>query len=84
MKIIDKILALKTPDGRDSSLARRLNLPYTTLNSWRRGYRSNPKITTLQHICSALGCSLSDLCDPHYDIQQALLSRERKQNADTN
>lgn len=76
MKIIDKILALKTLDGRDASLARSLNLPYTTLHSWRRGYRTDPKFSTLVNISSALGCSLSDLVDPDFDIQTALRCKE--------
>lgn len=76
MKIIDKILALRTPDCRDATLARRLNLPYTTLHSWRRGQRKNPKISTLENISSALGCSLSELMDPAFDIQAALFSHK--------
>lgn len=82
MKIIDKILALKMPDERDSSLARRLNIPYTTLHSWRRGARSNPKISTLANISAALGCSLSDLVDPQVDIKTINVSQEKvDQNA---
>jgi transcriptional regulator with XRE-family HTH domain len=79
--IIEKILALRTPDCRDATLARRLNLPYTTLHSWRRGQRKNPKLSTLENISSALGCSVSELIDPAFDIRPLFSHNPDSENA---
>jgi len=59
MDVLEKIKMMRTERGwSEYQLAKQAGLPYSTVSSW---YKNNitPSISSLEHICSAFGITLS-------------------------
>ena len=59
---LERINEIKKQKGlTNAQLADKANLTLSTLDKITSGYNTNPKLATVEAICKALGCTISDL-----------------------
>ena len=59
---LERINEIKKQKGlTNAQLADKANLTLSTLDKITSGYNTNPKLSTVEAICKALGCTISDL-----------------------
>lgn len=78
MDILNKITEMRLEKGwTEYELAERSELTQSTISSW---YRKNliPSISSLEHICSAFGISLSQFFNENTDSSNSLTEEQQK------